>query len=175
MGLAHGPAGALALSLHRHSGQEWRYAWRMPTDEACPLCSSPGGELLWEGSLCRVVRVTDDDGKAFPGSCRVILTRHVAEMSELPATDAHRLMDVVLATERALRKALRPDKVNLASLGNLVPHLHWHVVPRWRDDSHFPAPIWAARRREAAPHTIDSGADLGRAIESELSKTTDTP
>jgi len=175
MGLAHGPAGALALSRHWHREREWRYASRMPTDDACPLCANPGGELLWEGSLCRVVRVTDDDGKAFPGSCRVILTRHVAEMSELPAVDAHRLLDVVLATERALRKSLRPDKVNLASLGNLVPHLHWHVVPRWRDDSHFPAPIWAARRREAPPHAIDPGADLGRAIESELSKMTDTP
>ena len=144
-------------------------------DETCPLCAGPGGELLWDGGFCRVVRVTDDDGKAFPGSCRVILNRHVAEMSDLAAQDAHRLMDVVLATERALRTALRPDKVNLASLGNLVPHLHWHVVPRWRSDSHFPAPIWAAPRRAAPPHEIGSLAPLRTAFAAELSELTETP
>jgi diadenosine tetraphosphate (Ap4A) HIT family hydrolase len=64
-------------------------------------------------------------------------------MAPRPAT----LMDVVFATERALRRIMQPDKINLASLGNVVPHLHWHVIPRWRDDSHFPAPIWAAATR----------------------------
>ena len=68
----------------------------------CELCALPGGELLWENGLCRVVRVTDASGQAFPGSCRIILKRHVAEMSELDAGDARRLMDTVLATERAL-------------------------------------------------------------------------
>jgi diadenosine tetraphosphate (Ap4A) HIT family hydrolase len=56
----------------------------------------------------------------------------------------------VLSAESALREAAQPHKVNLASLGNVVPHLHWHVIPRWRDDRHFPDPIWAAPRREAA-------------------------
>jgi diadenosine tetraphosphate (Ap4A) HIT family hydrolase len=57
-------------------------------------------------------------------------------------------MAVVFATERGrAARGLQPDKINLASLGNMVPHLHWHVVPRWRDDSHFPAPIWAAAKR----------------------------
>jgi diadenosine tetraphosphate (Ap4A) HIT family hydrolase len=37
--------------------------------------------------------------------------------------------------------------VNLASLGNITPHLHWHVIPRFADDPHFPNPIWAARIR----------------------------
>jgi len=60
-------------------------------------------------------------------------------------------MRAVFATEQALREALAPDKVNLASLGNVVPHLHWHVIPRFRDDRHFPAPIWAAPARAAAP------------------------
>ncbi len=145
----------------------------MPTTTDCELCAETGGELLWESALCRVVRVTDASGRAFPGSCRVILQRHVAEMSDLDAGEAHRLMGAVLATERALRKTLRPDKINLASLGNVVPHLHWHVVPRWRDDSHFPAPIWAAPQRQAVPHAIGSTDDLRRAIEAELSTVTD--
>ncbi len=144
-------------------------------DSDCELCTQTGGELLWESELCRVVRVTDASGRAFPGSCRVILKRHVAEMSDLETCDARRLMDAVLATERGLRKALQPDKINLASLGNMVPHLHWHVVPRWRDDSHFPAPIWAAAQRDAPPHPIASLDDLRQAIVAELSTVTGTP
>lgn len=144
-------------------------------DGDCELCTQPGGELLWESDLCRVVRVTDASGRAFPGSCRVILKRHIAEMSDLDAGDARGLMEAVLATERGLRKALRPDKINLASLGNMVPHLHWHVVPRWRDDSHFPAPIWAAPQRDATPHPIPSLDSLRQAIAAELSTVTGTP
>ena len=144
----------------------------MMTDGDCELCTQTGGELLWESELCRVVRVTDASGRAFPGSCRVILKRHVAEMSDLDAGDARRMMDAVLATERGLRKALRPDKINLASLGNMVPHLHWHVVPRWRDDSHFPAPIWATAQRDAVPHPIASLDSLRQAIAAELSTVT---
>lgn len=144
----------------------------MSTATDCELCVLPGGELLWEDGSCRVVRVTDASGRAFPGSCRVILKRHAAEMSDLDESEARHLMDVVLATERALRKALRPDKINLASLGNVVPHLHWHVLPRWRDDSHFPAPIWAAAQREAAPHDIGDIDDLRRVLRTELSTIT---
>ena len=176
MGLAHGPARFLQIGRGDwHRDREWRYASRMLKETDCELCALPGGDLLWESELCRVVRVTDASGRAFPGSCRVILNRHVAEMSELDAADAQRLMATVLATERALRKALRPDKINLASLGNVVPHLHWHVVPRWRDDSHFPAPIWAAPQRTAAPHDIGSSDGLRHAIQAELQTVNHTP
>jgi diadenosine tetraphosphate (Ap4A) HIT family hydrolase len=51
--------------------------------------------------------------------------------------------------EAALRSLVAPDKINLAALGNMVPHLHWHVIPRWRDDSHFPAAIWATQQESA--------------------------
>jgi diadenosine tetraphosphate (Ap4A) HIT family hydrolase len=52
-----------------------------------------------------------------------------------------------MRVERALRNELQPDKINLASLGNMVPHLHWHVIARFSDDAHFPSPIWAEARR----------------------------
>ena len=141
----------------------------------CELCTGPGGDLLWEDGLCRVVRVTDAPGAAFPGFCRVIWRRHVAEMSALDAGEAHHLMNVVLATERALRALLRPDKINLASLGNLVPHLHWHVIPRWKDDSHFPAPIWAAAQRPAKVRAVPADAQLRSALKAELSIVTESP
>ncbi|HET9651379.1 MAG TPA: HIT family protein, partial [Usitatibacter sp.] len=61
-----------------------------------------------------------------------------------------RLMDVVFAVEEAVREAMEPDKMNLASLGNMVPHVHWHVIPRFRDDAHFPTPVWGPPQRQAA-------------------------
>lgn len=117
------------------------------TDCPCELCNSPGGSLLWQDEFCRVVLVDDPD---YSGFCRVILERHVKEMTDLPADERTRLMNAVFATEATLRELLHPDKINLASLGNAAPHLHWHVIPRYRDDRHFPAPIWAAGSRESA-------------------------
>lgn len=111
----------------------------------CELCDNPGGELVWQNVLCRVVRVNDPD---YPGFCRVILNRHVKEMADLPEQERQALMQVVFAVEQALTTLMRPDKINLASLGNLVPHVHWHVIPRFSDDPHFPQPIWAARTRD---------------------------
>ncbi|HWU84374.1 MAG TPA: HIT domain-containing protein, partial [Rhodocyclaceae bacterium] len=94
---------------------------------ACELCDTPGGELIWQDDFCRVVRVNDVD---YPGFCRVILNRHVKEMSDLETAQRERLMAVVFAVEAAVREVMKPDKINLASLGNLTPHMHWHVIPR---------------------------------------------
>ncbi|MFL6662604.1 MAG: HIT family protein [Rhizobacter sp.] len=110
----------------------------------CELCERAGGTLLWSDAGWRVVRVHDD---AFPAFYRVICNGHVAEFSSLPAPARHRCMDLVCAVERVLIEQLQPAKMNLASLGNMVPHLHWHVIARFNQDSHFPHPIWGAPQR----------------------------
>lgn len=110
----------------------------------CELCVSDGGDVLWSSSTCRVVSVDDPD---FPGFCRVIWRDHVREMTDLTVAQRQYLMAVVFAVEAVLRQRYSPLKINLASFGNLVPHLHWHVIPRWAEDSHFPAPIWGERQR----------------------------
>ncbi len=120
-----------------------------PTTVAnCELCHGDGGSLLWRGPELRVVAVADQE---YPAFLRVIWNAHVREMSDLVPADRSRLMMAVCKVETALRAALSPDKVNLASLGNLVPHLHWHVIPRFTQDPHFPNPIWGARLRAADP------------------------
>ncbi|WP_121240604.1 HIT family protein [Sulfurisoma sediminicola] len=116
----------------------------------CALCVTPGGGILWQDESCRVVLVEGDEGRDFPGFCRVVWQAHIAEMSELAASERRHLMNVVFAAELAVREVVRPDKINLASLGNVVPHLHWHVIPRWRGDSRFPAPIWSPGSRAGA-------------------------
>ena len=112
----------------------------------CELCHGDGGVVLWQNGLCRVVAV---DEPGLPGFLRVILNRHAREMTDLDETDRAAFMAVVFAVESHARRCLEPDKMNLASLGNLTPHLHWHVIPRWRDDRHFPGPVWAPARHDS--------------------------
>ena len=48
------------------------------------------------------------------------------------------------------------QQINLAAFGNMVPHLHWHIIPRWRDDKHFPEPIWGKVARPDARPAVDA-------------------
>ena len=118
---------------------------------ACELCREAGGVLVFQAAQWRVIRAAD---AAFPAFYRVVWRAHVAEWSDLSAADQAALMGIVGAVERVLRDALAPTKINLASLGNVVPHLHWHVIARFDWDSHFPAPVWAASAREVAPAPV---------------------
>ena len=134
--------------------------------ETCELCRSAGGFVLWESPLCRVVRVDEPD---FPGFCRVVWTEHVAEMTDLSQDERSYLMHVVFAVESALRWLYSPDKINLASFGNVVPHMHWHVIPRWLDDSHFPQPIWEMRQRDVTTARVSvDNSSLRRELASRL-------
>jgi diadenosine tetraphosphate (Ap4A) HIT family hydrolase len=111
----------------------------------CPLCDAAGGHIVFAGDKFRLVRA-DEDG--FPAFYRVVWKEHVAEFSDLAPADRIACMEAVVQVERVLRAQLAPAKVNLAALGNVVPHLHWHVIARFDWDSRFPAPVWAAAARE---------------------------
>lgn len=130
---------------------------RGATPSACPLCESDGGPIVHRDADLRIVLVADAD---HPGFCRVIWNAHVAEMTDLAPPQIARLIGAVLAVEDALRAVLRPVKVNLASLGNQVPHLHWHVIPRFADDAQFPGSVWSKRRRATDPATLAARAAL---------------
>jgi diadenosine tetraphosphate (Ap4A) HIT family hydrolase len=133
----------------------------------CELCDSEGGALVWRDEHCRVVHVSDP---GYPGYCRAIWNAHVGEMSDLKEKDRDRLMRVVFTVEAALRESLRPDKINLASLGNLTPHLHWHVIARFRSDPHFPNPIWGVALRGPGTSTGPADQRLVRMLIEKLSR-----
>ena len=137
--------------------------------DPCLFCDTPGGAVLWQNELCRVVRVDEPD---YPGFCRVILKRHAREMSDLAPDERDRLMAVVFAVEEAVRATMQAEKMNLASLGNMTPHVHWHVIPRFRDDRHFPNPVWAepARERGVPEERLARGDQVARAIVERLGK-----
>jgi diadenosine tetraphosphate (Ap4A) HIT family hydrolase len=125
----------------------------------CPLCHDDGGLLLHHRPLYRVVRVTDTP--AHPAFYRVTLNAHVSEFSQLTRAERTALMDAVCTVESVLLALLQPAKVNLASLGNVVPHVHWHVIARFVDDAQFPAPIWA-------PVVRERGLDALQALQAKL-------
>ena len=114
---------------------------------SCLLCENAGGLVVWSNDLCRVVLPDEPD---FPGFVRVIAQDHVQELTDLSDVNRERLMAVVWQVERVVRDVMQPDKVNLASLGNVVAHVHWHVVARFANDSHFPDSIWSPAKREPA-------------------------
>ena len=114
------------------------------TGQPCVLCASDGGQLVWRGEHLRVIRA---DEAGFPAFYRVLWNAHVAEFSDLSAAQREHCLDAVVLVEQALRQHLQPTKINLAALGNVVPHLHWQVIARFDWDSHFPAPVWASAQR----------------------------
>ncbi|KQT36632.1 HIT family protein [Methylophilus sp. Leaf414] len=112
----------------------------------CALCEPTSQDVLWQDDFCRVVLLNDAD---YPAYCRVELLAHVKEMTDLPPADRARTMRVVFGVEAALREIMQPDKINLASLGNKTPHMHWHVIPRFESDKHFPNSHWGEAVRDS--------------------------
>lgn len=136
-----------------------------PLTTDCELCHQDGGLLLWRETDWRVVRVED---AAFPGFYRLISNHHVAEFSQLSPAARARCMHLLVWLETLVIQHLQPTKVNLASLGNVVPHVHWHVVARFHWDSHFPSPIWAVAQRLSPPERLLQIQSLLPALDADL-------
>ena len=139
----------------------------------CALCKDElkpkEGQLIWQGDEARIILVNDPD---LPGFCRVVWNRHVAEMTDLTYGEREHLMTLVFAVEGAMRHVMHPDKVNIAALGNMVPHIHWHVIPRFKDDAFYPGSAWSKRVQET-PEAIllerrRSVTELPEAIKAEI-------
>jgi len=123
----------------------------------CILCKEDlkpeEGQLIWRGDDCRVILVNDPD---LPGFCRVIWNRHVSEMTDLSHGERDHLMTLVFAVEEAIRHVMHPDKINIAALGNMVPHIHWHVIPRFKDDAFFPGSAWSIKTQETPAISLEA-------------------
>lgn len=121
------------------------------TQAGCPLCDADGGLLIFKNDQFRVIQAQEE---GFPAFYRVVWNPHVAEFSDLTHEERLTCMQAVVSVEKTLREQLQPSKINLASLGNAVPHLHWHVMARFDWDSHFPGPVWAAAQRPNNPEKL---------------------
>ncbi len=127
----------------------------MAESESCALCQTSTHLILWQDDFCRVVLLNDAN---YPAYCRVELKAHVKEMTDLVLIDRARMMKVVFATETTLKEVIEPDKINLASLGNKTPHIHWHVIPRFESDKHFPNSHWGQATQASNPPPLTLAA-----------------
>ena len=91
----------------------------------------------------------------FPGYCFVVAKDHVTELFHLDPAGRAAVMEEVNAVAAAVAAAFRPDKVNYELLGNMVPHMHWHVVPRFRTDPLWPRPIWSEPHEEVILSAVE--------------------
>lgn len=126
----------------------------VPGCELCAVNHSTAWQTVAATDRLAVVRVLD--APAFPAFYRVVWGAHVAEWTDLGPADRLHCLEVVAAVEAALRAGVAPRKINLASLGNMVPHLHWHVIARFDWDSHFPQPVWGAAQRPLDDSRLDA-------------------
>jgi diadenosine tetraphosphate (Ap4A) HIT family hydrolase len=78
--------------------------------------------------------------------------KEMSECDEETKKEIYRLLELI---EKEMIAFFKPDKINIASFGNYVPHVHWHIMARFKKDSHFPEPMWGERQREGEDFTKD--------------------
>ena len=129
------------------------------------MCDEAGGRIVVQAPRWRLVHA---DEPGFPAFYRLVWQEHVKEFSQLAAADRHACVDILVTVEQVLLRHLQPDKMNLATLGNVVPHLHWHAIARFAWDTHFPGPVWAASQRAADERRLAEVTARLPALEQEL-------
>jgi diadenosine tetraphosphate (Ap4A) HIT family hydrolase len=74
------------------------------------------------------------------------------EMSEVPSSTKKEIYELLDIIEKEMLSYYKPTKINIASFGNYLPHVHWHIMARFKEDSYFPEPMWGKKQRKS---TID--------------------
>ena len=120
----------------------------MREQTGCPMCSR------WDAHAdLRIVEfeycyLTLNRDQFFPGYCLLFSKQHVTELFDLDLKTRQGMMEEVSRTAAALAALFKPDKINYELLGNMVPHIHWHLVPRFSSESLWPRPIWSEPHEE---------------------------
>jgi diadenosine tetraphosphate (Ap4A) HIT family hydrolase len=83
----------------------------------------------------------------YHGYCVLVARRHATELRQLADDERRAFLDEMCLLAVAIEDCFRPHKMNYELLGNQVPHLHWHLFPRYRDDADALRPVWLALDR----------------------------
>jgi diadenosine tetraphosphate (Ap4A) HIT family hydrolase len=70
------------------------------------------------------------------------------EFSECSSDEKKMIWETLDLVEKAMLEYFVPEKINIASFGNMLPRVHWHIMARFKEDSHFPEPMWGNKQRE---------------------------
>ena len=114
----------------------------------CPICSKWADEPELRIVELGETLVSLNRDQFFPGYCFVYTKNHVTELFHLDEVVRNRVMAEVNAVARALYNAFAPDKINYELLGNMAPHMHWHILPRFATDPLWPRPHWSEPHQE---------------------------
>jgi diadenosine tetraphosphate (Ap4A) HIT family hydrolase len=132
------------------------------TAPACPLCAPrPEDSPHWlEVAHLGVSTLYLDRNQTYRGHCQLVFdSRHVEGVEQLHAVEHDLLMRDLRCAARAIAAVVKPDRMNYCSLGNVVPHLHWHLVPRYRTDPRWGAPIYTTQMADMRVTRLEE-ADL---------------
>ena len=110
----------------------------------CELCDYDKKEAIYATDAFFVIDARHPD---YPGYVRIVASEHRKEMTDFEDQTRFAIYEAMAIVEKVMRRTMRPDKVNWAQFGNMVPHLHWHAIPRYADDTHFPNSIWGSAMR----------------------------
>jgi len=119
------------------------------TAPPCVMCGKYGGAgplLIAELGTSRAFLHED---QFFPGYVLLVLRRHATELYQLEAGERTAHLEEVSRVAEALARVFRPVKMNYELLGNQVPHIHWHLVPRLPTDPDLLSPIWRVDHQPA--------------------------
>lgn len=120
-------------------------------DERLAADTFPVAEL----PLCRVLLMND---ARYPWVILVPRQASISEVFELSVTDQQQLWREATQLGEAMKTALAGDKLNIATLGNVVSQLHIHVVIRRQNDAVWPAPVWG--NGSPSPYDLDGQAHM---------------
>jgi len=118
---------------------------------ACPFCDArPDDSDAWSKvASLKVASLYLQKIQTYRGHGVLVFDpRHVTRLTELSADERLALFDDLHVSQQAIERVTRPEHVNVASLGNVVPHLHWHIIPRYFDDARWGGPIWTTKEEE---------------------------
>ena len=100
--------------------------------------------VIYENEMIRV----ESEESEIPW-LKIFTQDHYKEMSEVPAVIKHDIYTLLDIIEKEMLSFYKPKKINIASFGNYMPHVHWHIMARFEEDSYFPEPMWGEKQREA--------------------------
>src|SRR3990170_6957700 len=115
--------------------------------------------FIEDWSLCRVALKND---KTWPWLYLVPRRENIREIYGLTAADQLQLIREIAMASQALDCLYKPDKINTAALGNMVPQLHVHILARHKDDPAWPKPVWAVQGAEISYTEAEKNAELRR-------------
>ncbi len=118
---------------------------------ACPLCDKlqrqselPDEDIVWQFPHSVAFL---GPWQYYTGYCILVARTHATELHHLPVQERRGFLDEMVLLGQAIDACFQPRKLNCESLGNQVPHLHWHLFPRRHDDPETLKAVWLALER----------------------------